>query len=197
MSSSIALLIAKAEKPHTIGETLLEPCILSAAKTLLIEEIDKKFQKISLSDSTVRRRIDEPAEDIKLQVLEKKIKLSPFFSIRCNESTDEGNCVQLLVYARCVANDSAEDEMLFSQALKTTTTADDILETVSIFLETNELNWKKLVGVCTDGAPAMLGSRQGFLAKNEGKIPLLSSCTASFTVKNWLLKLCPAIYEKS
>jgi hypothetical protein len=51
-----------------------------------------------------------------------------------------------------------EEETLFSQALKTTTTADDIFEAVSKFFETNKLNWKKLVGVCTDGAPAMLGS---------------------------------------
>jgi hypothetical protein len=47
--------------PHTNGETLVKPCILSAAKILLGEETEKKFQKIFLSDSTVRRRIDELA----------------------------------------------------------------------------------------------------------------------------------------
>jgi hypothetical protein len=59
--------------------------------------------------------------------------------------------------------------MLFSQALKTTNTADDIFEAVSKFFETNELNLKKLVGVCTDGAPAMLGSRSGVLEKIKRK----------------------------
>jgi hypothetical protein len=136
---------------------------------LLGEEIEKKFQKISLSDSTVSHQIDELAEDIKLQILE-KIKLSPCFAICCDESTDEGNCAQLLVYAQYVANDSVEEEILFSQALKTTTTADNIFEAVSKFFETNELNLKKLVGVCTDSAPAMLGSRPEFLAKSREKL---------------------------
>jgi hypothetical protein len=95
---------------------------------------------------------------MRLKVLE-KIKTSHFFAIYCDDSTDEGNCAQQLVYARYVANDSVEEEMLFSQALKTTTTADGIFEAVSKFFETNELHWKKLVGVCTDAAPAMLGSR--------------------------------------
>jgi hypothetical protein len=54
--------------------------------------------------------------------------------------TDEGNCAQLLVYARYVANDSVAEEVQFSQALKTTTTADDIFEAVSKFFEANELN---------------------------------------------------------
>jgi hypothetical protein len=45
--------------------TSLEKLILSAAKILLGEEVEKKFHKISLSDSTVRLRIDELAENIK------------------------------------------------------------------------------------------------------------------------------------
>jgi hypothetical protein len=112
------------------------------------------FRKFPLSDFTVRHRIDELAEDIKLQVLE-KIKSSPFFAICCDESTDEGNFAQLLVYARYVANDSAEEERLFSQALKTTATADDNFEAVSKFF---------------DGAPEMIGSRSGFLTKVKGKL---------------------------
>jgi hypothetical protein len=81
-----------------------------------------------------------------------------FFFTCCDKSTDEGNCAQLLAYEQYVGNDSVEEEMLFSQALKTTTTADNICEAMLKFFKTNELNWKKLVGVCTDGAPAMLDS---------------------------------------
>jgi hypothetical protein len=98
-----------------------------------------------------------------------KIKSLPFFAICCDESTGEGNCAQLLVYARYVATDSVEEEMIFSQALRITTTA-DMFEAVSKLFETNELNWKKLVGVCTDGAPAMLDSRSGFLVKSREKL---------------------------
>jgi hypothetical protein len=112
-SCEIALLISKGEKLHTTGETLVKPCSLSAAKILLGEEIEKKFQKISLPDSTVRPRIDELAEDIKLQVLE-KIKSLPFLlSVVMNRQMKE-IVFNNLSNARYVANDSVEEEMLFS-----------------------------------------------------------------------------------
>ena len=70
-SYEISLLIARRNKPHNIGETLVKPCILTAAKILLGEDSYQKLSKISLSDSTVKLRIVEMAGDIKTQVLEK------------------------------------------------------------------------------------------------------------------------------
>ncbi|XP_042203812.1 zinc finger BED domain-containing protein 5-like [Homarus americanus] len=63
-SYELSLMTADAKKPHSIGETLVKPCIL----WLLPEESYQKLSKISLSDSTVKLRIDEMAEDIKTQV---------------------------------------------------------------------------------------------------------------------------------
>ncbi|KRX35193.1 Protein ZBED8 [Trichinella murrelli] len=77
-SYEIAMLIAKNKKPHTIGENLVKPCIVNAVKILLGDDMAKQFKNISLSDSTVKRRIDELADDIQQQVLE-KVKCSPFF----------------------------------------------------------------------------------------------------------------------
>ena len=94
-SYEISLLIARGKKPHSIGESLLKPCILSAAKLVLGEESAKKLSKISLSDSTVKLRIDELADDIKIQVVE-KVKHSPFFAIQCDETTDVSQCSQYL-----------------------------------------------------------------------------------------------------
>ncbi|KRY02113.1 Protein ZBED8, partial [Trichinella patagoniensis] len=71
VSYEIAMLIAKNKKPHTIGENLVKPCIVNAVKILLGDDMAKQFKNISLSDSTVKRRIDELADDIKQQVLEK------------------------------------------------------------------------------------------------------------------------------
>ena len=34
---------------------------------------------------------------------------------------------------------------------------------VRFFFTTDGLSWENVVGICTDGAPAMLGSRSGFL----------------------------------
>ena len=48
------------------------------ANLVLGEANSKKLAKISLSDSTVKSRIDEMAEDIELQLLE-KLNKSPLF----------------------------------------------------------------------------------------------------------------------
>ena len=78
-SYKIALLIAKDKKPHTIGESLIKPCLLNACNTVFGEKSCKKVAKISLSNDTVKRRIDEMGQDLKKQIIE-KLKKSPFFS---------------------------------------------------------------------------------------------------------------------
>ncbi|XP_003368342.1 zinc finger protein [Trichinella spiralis] len=155
------MLIAKNKKPHTIGENLVKPCIVNAVKILLGDDMAKQFKSISLSDSTVKRRIDELADDIKQQVLE-KVKCSPFFPISCDEPQTR-QTVHSSLYTH--------EELLFSEPLKTTTKRADVFQAVSQFFEVNGLMWEKLVGVCTDGAPAMLGSRSGFVKMVKSKNP--------------------------
>ncbi|KRZ88533.1 Zinc finger BED domain-containing protein 5 [Trichinella sp. T8] len=89
----------------------------------------------------------------------------------CDESTDQANCAQLIVYARFIANNTIEEELLFSEPLKTTTKGADVFQAVSQFFEVNGLMWEKLVGVCTDDAPAMLGSLSGFVKMIKSKNP--------------------------
>ncbi|XP_068207495.1 protein FAM200C-like [Palaemon carinicauda] len=60
------------------------------------EESQRKLSKISLSDNTVKRRIDELSEDIKEQVLD-KIKASRFFAIQCDENVSMENSLWTLV----------------------------------------------------------------------------------------------------
>ena len=81
------------------------------------------------------------------------------------------HCSQLLVYARYISDNVVEEEILFCRPLETTTTADDVLSTVSSYFDKNNLSWDKVVGICTDGAPAMLGSRSGFITKVKQKNP--------------------------
>ncbi len=54
-----------------------------------------------------------------------------------------------------------EEYLLFTQ-LETTTTAEDVMEKLSSFSKANRIPWENCCGVCTDGAPAMLGSKSGF-----------------------------------
>lgn len=92
--------------------------------------------------------------------------------MQLDESTDVANCSQLLVYVRYIYEGDFKDEFLFCKPLETTTTARDVFNTVSSFLESYGISWDKVCGVCTDGAPSMLGRRSGFqrLVINEGKV---------------------------
>ena len=85
-SYEIAQMIAQAKKPHNIGETLIKPGMLKASSLVSGESNGKKFAKISPSDSTIKTRIDELANDIECQVLQ-QIQASPYFAIQCDETT--------------------------------------------------------------------------------------------------------------
>ena len=97
LSYEISQMIAKAKKPHSIGETLLKLCILKVAEELFGADGKKKVQEISLSDDTVKRRIDDMALNIEEQLLT-KVKTSLYIGLQCDESTDVANCSQLLVF---------------------------------------------------------------------------------------------------
>nr|XP_039272720.1 protein ZBED8-like [Styela clava] len=166
----IANMIARAKKPHNIGETFIKPCMLKAASLVLGEKNSKKLANISLSDSTMKTRIDELAKDIELQVLE-KIRSSPCFAIQCDETTDITQLSQLMVYVRFIGSTSIEEKMLFCKPLETNTRAEDVFEAVSAYFDSNAMKWENPVGICTDGAPAMLGSRSGFISRMKQRSP--------------------------
>ncbi len=82
-----------------------------------------------------------------------------------DESTDVDDLAQLLVFTRYVSPDNKfEEEFLFCEPLTETTKACDIMEKIDSFFETRGILWDKLCGVCTDGAPAMVGVKSGLKA---------------------------------
>jgi hypothetical protein len=123
-----------------------------------------KLQPLSLSNDTIRQRIQDMAYDILSQAVD-EIKSCPngMFSIQLDESTDVTNLAQLLVCVRYVYNDDRKTEFLLCKSLEITTTT-DIFKVVSYFFEEQGIEWKNLCAVCRDGAPAMLGCRSGFQA---------------------------------
>ena len=86
-----------------------------------------------------------------------KMKSAPLviFSIQLDESTDVANCSRLLAYVRYFYEGDFKP-------LETTTTARDVFDAVWSFLQKHDIPWGKVCGVCTDGAPAMLGCRSRF-----------------------------------
>ncbi|CAH8526265.1 unnamed protein product [Dicrocoelium dendriticum] len=109
VSYRISLQIAKNKKPHTIGEDLIKPCIMDAVKIFLGERHAKKVSTISLSNNTIKSRIEDMSKNI-LNKVHNEIKSSPFFAIQLDESTDVVFCSQLLVYVRYIKGDRFKEE---------------------------------------------------------------------------------------
>ena len=61
----IALKITRQKKPHTIGENLIKPCTLKIVELMLGNVEKKKIAVVSLSNSTIQRRIEDMAADIR------------------------------------------------------------------------------------------------------------------------------------
>ena len=169
-SYEAAFEIAKNKKPHTIGETLIKPSMLKMVSLVLGEASAAKMRQVSLSNNTVQRRIADMSEDVKQQVFD-EINQSPLFAIQLDESTDVNSCAQLLVFAKYMHKGDLKEEFLFCSDLETTTKSGDILAKIESFFISGGLQWEKLIGVCTDGAPAMLGSKSGFQKKVKDFAP--------------------------
>ncbi|KAI8124810.1 Zinc finger BED domain-containing protein 5 [Lucilia cuprina] len=176
VSYKISMLIAKSKKPHTIGERLIKPC-LAAVGEMFDMAIKEKILKIPLSDNSVKRRIDDMADDIKKQLFQ-KIENSLFIALQCDETTDVSHSSQLLFYCRFIEENKINEEFLFVKSLKTTSKGSDIYKVLSDFLSENNISWSKVIGICTDGAASMMGSHSGFLkmAKENNKNMIGSHC---------------------
>ena len=111
-SYEISQTIAKAKKPHTIGETPIAPCVEIIVKRMLGEDHSKKVAQVSLSNSTIQRRLLHLDEDIEDQVVA-AINKSPVFAIQLDESTDVESLSQLISYVRYIDHDNMKTEFLF------------------------------------------------------------------------------------
>ena len=111
----ISLKIAHPQKkPHTIGETLVLPCIKESVRLMLGEDNVKKLAPLSISNNTVHRRIVDMSEYVKLQVVS-EMKTAPLglFSIQLDESTDVASCAQLFYFARYIHDGDFKEDFSF------------------------------------------------------------------------------------
>ena len=164
--------IAIAKKPHTIGEQLILPCCKIIMSNLLENSELEKLKQVSLSDNSVSRRIADMSNNILLQVVSKMHNLNfKFFSIQLDETTDVANLSQLCVYVRYVHEKHSEDKFCSANLLTQLQKQKIYLTKLTVFFRTHDLRWEHAIGVCTDGAPAMLGCRSGFQTLVKEKSP--------------------------
>ena len=162
-SYEVAYLIAKNEKPHSIGETLIKPAAVTISQIMHGDKIADEVKQIPLSADTIRRRISEMGQDIKCQ-LNDRVKRGKF-SLQIDESSDVSGLAQLLVFVRYIANGKPEEDLLMCVSLIGTCTGEDIFSAVDKRLKNDGISWEQRISICTDGAGAMAGKHKGFLAR--------------------------------
>ncbi|CDW61102.1 hypothetical protein TTRE_0000953001 [Trichuris trichiura] len=168
-SYNISLLIAKSGKAHTIGEELLIPVISEVLNTVLHVPAADVIKKVSLSNDTVQRRIDDMAADVE-QTLCEFLKTTQF-SLQLDESILPGNEALLLAYVRFIKAEQVVQEMLFAKELVTDTRGESIFLVLKDFFEEKEIPLSNITAVATDGAPAMTGRQRGFIAHLKQIVP--------------------------
>lgn len=131
---------------------------------------------MSLSNNTVRGRIDDMGGDVEKQLIEKLRTRK--FSLQMDESTIRDSESLLLAYVRFIDDENLQEEMLFCESLETTTTAKDIYKTLKSYLERNNIPFCNIVSCTADGAPAMMGNQTGCLKlmKDENPSMLIIHC---------------------
>ncbi|XP_042912693.1 SCAN domain-containing protein 3-like [Parasteatoda tepidariorum] len=165
----VANRIAKAKKPFNIGEELILPATKDICREILGEAAVEKIAHVPLSASTVTRRIEEIAEDIEKQLLE-RINASPWYALQVDESTDIDSKAVLLVYVRYLYQEDVHEDLLCALSLPTNTTGAELFKSLDGYIS-RQLKWSFCLGICTDGAAAMTGRLSGLTARIKEVAP--------------------------
>lgn len=163
-SYEIASIIAAENQPFSSGE-FVKKCILAAVDKIIPEK-KSAFSDISLSHQTIARRIEGIGEDLQSQ-LKFSVQNCCYFALALDESTDVRDIAQLLIFIRAIdTNFNLIEELASLQSMRGRTTGEDIYkEVVSCVENTLQLDWARLCGIATDGAPSMTGTNIGFVTR--------------------------------
>nr|CAI5833287.1 unnamed protein product [Callosobruchus analis] len=154
VSYKVAREIAATSRPFTDGD-FVKKCLLISIESICPDK-KQEVENISLSRMTIQRRISDISTDLFEQL---KIKATDFayFSIAIDESTDIKDTAQLLVFIRGITGSfDIFEELANLCPMKGRTTGAEITKEVVASINQLCLPWKKLSGICTDGAPQIL-----------------------------------------
>ena len=156
---------------------MILPACTNICREVLGESAAKKIAEVPLSARTVARQIEDTEEDIETQLLEQIVK-SPWFAIQCDESTDIENKAVLLVFVRYLHEENIHEDILCALLLPKNTTASEQFKSLNEYFS-EKLNWSFCIGVCTDGASAMIGHLSGLTVRIKEVAP---ECEATHCV---------------
>ncbi|XP_061765856.1 general transcription factor II-I repeat domain-containing protein 2-like [Nerophis ophidion] len=155
--------IPKSTRPFNEGE-FVKKCMLKICDQLCPEK-KQAFSNVSLSRNTIAESTCDLAANLHDQLMEKG-KDFVSFSLAVDESTDASDTAQLSVFIRGVdSNMCVTEELLGFKSMHGTTTGKEIFEEVCKCVTEINLPCDKLLGLTTDGAPAMSGKKNGLVGR--------------------------------
>lgn len=159
--------IAKAGKSYSEGEfwkmcaeEVFENCFGNHGK-----ETAEMVSKIALSRQTVVERISNMSKFV-TQKVKVQIESCVYFSVAIDESTDNKNIAQLMIFVKTI-NENFEicENLLHCTSLYGTTKGVDIFQAVKSVFDSEGINLSKLSSLTTDGAPAMMSENVGVVGQ--------------------------------
>jgi hypothetical protein len=93
------------------------------------------------------------------------------FALQVDQSTDITNKAELLAFVR-FENEGEIMEFCCCKEQPAATKGQGIFNLLSSYLECCGLPWNPCAGICTDGAPSVIGSIKGFVTLVKGKITM-------------------------
>jgi len=166
-SMRISWILAKHMKPFTDADIFKE-CMIEAANTLFDKENDIKqtFHRIPLSATTNTRNTEILAKENHCNLI-RALSVTGYYALAIDESCDISDTAQLCIYVRYLDNTSEQfvEEILTLLPLLGTTCGEDIYKAITEYFEKYGLDMEKIISVTTDGAPSMIGSKNGFIQR--------------------------------
>ncbi|MGH0161433.1 UNVERIFIED_CONTAM: hypothetical protein FKN15_041049 [Acipenser sinensis] len=147
----------------------MKECMLAVVNEIISDEkikssVVSSIQKIPLSDTSAMRRVEVLGTEVFDTFLD-RLKKSRVHVTCIDESTDNTDNAQLCVSVRLFDGNCFRDEKLALLRLESYATGEVISQKITSFFEEHGLDLNKVCLLVTDGAPSMIGSKNGMIAR--------------------------------